>query len=81
VANFDLWDLRRGVLQGKRDQIIRWMTKGIQDAVEHIRELQHEGKNVTRWNFIINMKNFNLIQHGCLQCKELIPKIQQFCKL
>jgi len=68
TANYDEWDIRKGVLSGKLQRLMRWMTKAQNDGVSKVRELQAEGKNITQWDFIINMNNFNLVQHGCIQC-------------
>jgi len=68
TANYDEWDIRKGVVAGKLQRIMRWMAYALDTGVRRVRELQAEGKNVTQWDFIINMNNFNLIQHGCIQC-------------
>jgi len=71
TANWDEWDIRKGVLAGKLKKMMRWMTYGQETAVRRVRELQAQGKNVTQWHFIINMNNFNLHQHACAQCMPL----------
>jgi len=71
TANYDEWDIRKGVVAGKIQRLMRWMTYAQESGVRKVRELQAQGKNVTQWDFIINMNNFNLIQHGCVQCLPL----------
>jgi len=68
TTNFDEWDIRKGVVAGKIKRLMRWMTFGQESAVRKVRELQGMGKNVTQWDFIINMNNFNIPVHGCAQC-------------
>jgi len=68
TANYDEWDVRKGVLSGKLQRLMRWMAYAQEAAVRRVRELQTQGKNITQWNFIINMNNFNLVQHACVQC-------------
>jgi len=45
------------------------MTKMVEDATKKVRQLEEEGKNVTRWGIIYNLAYFNLVQSGCFQCK------------
>ncbi|OXA52221.1 Patellin-2 [Folsomia candida] len=53
TANYDEWDLRKGVVAGKLQRIMRWMTYAQESGVRRVRELQAEGKNVTQWHVII----------------------------
>ena len=69
LADIGDWDVREAVLSGKGDELLRYMVRGIESASQRIRTLQSEGKNVTQWQVILNMDNFNLHQHSCLQCK------------
>jgi len=63
------WDVRSAVLSGRRDQLIRWMIKMMEDATKKVRQFEDEGKNVTRWAMIYDLGYFNLAQSGCLNCK------------
>lgn len=40
----------------------------MEDATTTLRKMQSQGKNVTQFEFLVNMDNYNVIQHGCLQC-------------
>jgi hypothetical protein len=46
------WDVRSAVLSGRRDQLMRWMIKMLEDSTRKVRQLQNEGKNVTRWGMV-----------------------------
>ncbi len=66
VVSFSLgdWDLRSGIIQGKRDRVIRYLDKAFEDVAVQIREKQAHGENVTQAIFLINLANFNLAQQG-----------------
>lgn len=44
------------------------MAKMYEDVTRRIRELQAEGKAVTRFSMVNTLDNFNLQTAGCLQC-------------
>lgn len=50
VVSFSLgdWDLRKGIVQGKRDRVIRYLDKAFEDVALQIREKQARGENVTQ---------------------------------
>ncbi|XP_021964963.1 phosphatidylinositol/phosphatidylcholine transfer protein SFH2 [Folsomia candida] len=77
IVSFSLgdWDLRKGIVQGKRDRVIRYLDKAFEDVALQIREKQARGENVTQAIFLINLANFNLAQQGCFQC---LPTIYQY---
>ncbi|OXA62748.1 Phosphatidylinositol/phosphatidylcholine transfer protein SFH2 [Folsomia candida] len=87
IVSFSLgdWDLRKGIVQGKRDRVIRYLDKAFEDVALQIREKQARGENVTQARpntnlqikaiFLINLANFNLAQQGCFQC---LPTIYQY---
>jgi len=77
ILNFNLgeWDLRKGIVQGKRDRVIRYLDKGFEELALQIRQKQAKGMNVTQAIFLINLANFNLAQQGCIQC---LPTIYQY---
>lgn len=77
IISFTLgeWDIRKGILQGKRDRVMRYLDKAFEDAALKIRQKQAKGMNVTQAVFLINLSGFNLAQQGCLQC---LPMIYQY---
>lgn len=62
------WDIRALAVQGRSKQLIRWMAKMYEDVTTRVRELQAQGKNVTRFSMLNTLENFNLVESGCLQC-------------
>jgi len=68
ISNVIPWNIRSTILQGKRDQLVRWMAKMFEDASKRVRSLQAEGKNTTRFSMINTLDNFNIVESGCLQC-------------
>jgi len=57
------WDVRAAVLAGKRDRLVKWMFKNIDMARIRARDLGKQGKNVTRFDIIFDLKGFNLATH------------------
>lgn len=68
-ADISEWDVRGAVISGKGNKLLRYMIRGIESAAREVRSLQRSGHNITQWQVLLNMDNFNLIEHGCLQCK------------
>ncbi|CAL8099387.1 unnamed protein product [Orchesella dallaii] len=62
------WDIRNAVLTGRAQRVIRYMNKALEHGVKLITESQHQGKNVTRLNLLIDLDGFSVRQHGCVQC-------------
>ncbi|CAL8128842.1 unnamed protein product [Orchesella dallaii] len=62
------WDIRAVAVSGKLNKIIRYVEMGMEESLQAIIKLRAEGKNVTRFDFIMNMDQYNEIQHGCTQC-------------
>ncbi|XP_021966985.1 phosphatidylinositol/phosphatidylcholine transfer protein SFH2 isoform X2 [Folsomia candida] len=58
---FDIgeWDIRAAVVAGKADRMAKWMSKNYDLARMRTRELGKEGKNVTRFSLIYDMKGFS----------------------
>jgi hypothetical protein len=65
VLRWDLgdWDVRKAVVAGKLPRLIRYTMKMWDEARIKLNELAREGKNVTRWTMILDMKNINVDQH------------------
>jgi hypothetical protein len=53
------WDLRKAALAGKMDRVVRWTLKNWDMGMVKVRELQHQGKNITRWTMVLDLKNIN----------------------
>ncbi|ODN03975.1 SEC14-like protein 2 [Orchesella cincta] len=68
TGNFGDWDIRAIALAGRMPQLIRYLDSGMEDATTMVRKFQSQGKNVTQFDFLVNMDNYNIVQHGCLQC-------------
>jgi hypothetical protein len=68
IIDQEHWNVRQAILTGKRDLLIRWMVKMLEDSTKKVREYQSQGKNVTRWTMLNTLENFNLIETGCLRC-------------
>jgi len=62
------WDARKAVISGKGQRIERFVYKMLVEAESKIRQKQKEGKEVTRFVILLDLKGFNLAQHACLQC-------------
>ncbi|ODM88895.1 SEC14-like protein 2, partial [Orchesella cincta] len=62
------WDLRAITIAGRSSQFIRYIDMIMEDAAETVRRFQSQGKNVTQFDFLVNMDNYNVITQGCGQC-------------
>lgn len=61
--------MRRGVVSGLRDMATRFLYYVIEKQYKKIREKQYKGENVTQIQVIVDLSGYNLVQHGCLNCK------------
>ncbi|XP_035711152.1 SEC14 cytosolic factor isoform X2 [Folsomia candida] len=68
------WDIRQAIISGEGETLLRYMIKTAEDASTRVWKSQEMGKNVTQWITIWNMDNFNLAQHGCVQCISLLVR-------
>jgi hypothetical protein len=57
------WDIRKAAVAGKMDRIVRWTIKNWDMARIKIRELELQGKNVTRWTMVLDLKNMNAVSN------------------
>jgi len=69
------WDVRRGIITGQQGKGERFVYREIERACQKVRDKQLRGENVTRFQAIFDLKNFNLAQHGCLQCVSMYVNI------
>ncbi|CAL8068092.1 unnamed protein product [Orchesella dallaii] len=68
IAANGQWDLREAHLTGNGQRLLLFIDKAMDEAASLIRKAQQEGKNVTRFHWVLNQEGFNLIQHGCPRC-------------
>jgi len=40
----------------------------MEKATKLVREGQKQGKNITRFDYVLNLDGFNMVQHGCPRC-------------
>lgn len=69
AASASAWDVRRGVISGSRDAAVRYIYYAIEYQARKIREKQKLGQNVTQIQVILDLSGYNIVQHGCLNCK------------
>ncbi|XP_021961916.1 SEC14-like protein 2 [Folsomia candida] len=62
------WDLRRAVVAGQSNRLMRYFSKLFEEGFTMARKFQENGQNATQGTIIFDMGNFNLIQQGCLRC-------------
>ncbi|CAL8068094.1 unnamed protein product [Orchesella dallaii] len=62
------WNLRTVHLSGLADRAQLFLDKVMDGAAAQVRRVQTEGKNVTRFLFLLNLEGFNLVEHGCPRC-------------
>jgi len=56
----------------KKDELIRWAFRAYEMGARRVRELQTNGQNVTQFVLVCNFDEFNIYQHACLQCVDVI---------
>lgn len=62
------WDFRNVILGGRRDKMLRYIYKMLEDLDTSIQKQQEKGRFVTRGNIIVDVDGYNLMQHACVQC-------------
>ncbi|OXA56328.1 SEC14-like protein 2 [Folsomia candida] len=62
------WDIRKAILAGKSKRLMRYIDHLVEEVTSLVRSSQERGMNITQWTLILDMNNYNLAQHGCLQC-------------
>jgi len=56
-----IWDIRKAVLSGKGQRLVRWFIKHADEARMKIREQQLKGKKVTRFVCLVNLDGANAV--------------------
>ena len=65
-----VWDLRRAVLAGETNQIIRYLDQMLEKVTTRAIELLPNSTNqVPLQVILVDVSGFNLRQHMCLSCK------------
>jgi hypothetical protein len=70
-------DLRQVAIAGETDRFMRYVDSAIEKACLKVRTLQEKYQNVTQGILMINIDGYNLVEHGCLQCKLSGTKIDE----
>jgi len=63
------WDIRKAAISGKRARLQRYFYKLLDEPNVKIREAVAQGQNVTQFYLIYDLKGYNLVEQGCLPCK------------
>lgn len=66
------YDVRKAIISGKGDRLLRYVDRAYEKACGLVRELGNKYQNVSQGNLILNLDGFNLVQTGCLRCEILI---------
>jgi hypothetical protein len=70
--SFGDWDIRRAAISGQTERLVLYWAKIMEELMGKVRQLQTEGYNVTQCNYIVDIKDYNVQQHGCTQCNDNI---------
>ncbi|XP_021959846.2 SEC14-like protein 2 [Folsomia candida] len=62
------WDLRRAIVAGQSDRLMRYFSKLFEEAAMVTRWFQKNEQRAVQATMIFDMGNFNLIQQGCARC-------------
>ncbi|CAL8098304.1 unnamed protein product [Orchesella dallaii] len=71
------WDIRRAVLQGKGQRLLRYVINLTENITRQMYERQELGMNVTQVVVLANADGFNVIQHACPLCLPLYIQLVQ----
>lgn len=71
-------DIRNIMLRGKGDRFLRYIDRSLEEACTLVRTLGEKYKNITRAHLLVNLKGYNLITQGCLQCE---PQKNEYYRL
>lgn len=63
------WDVRKAAVGGNMERLNVYIAKMFDNAWLKVRDLQKEGKNVTRFVIVLDMEKINLLQHLTPSCK------------
>ncbi|OXA49432.1 Phosphatidylinositol/phosphatidylcholine transfer protein SFH6 [Folsomia candida] len=74
------WDVRRAVLAGQSDKLIRYFDKLLEEVTTLIRDAQKSGENMTRFNHIMDMANYNLRIQACPLCPPIFLSLWQIIR-
>lgn len=69
VGNGDTWNVRRGMLQGKRGRLMRYTYKIVFDINDKLIRIGKHHPNVTQFIVLMNLENFNPFEHVCPLCE------------
>jgi len=65
-----LWDIRKAMLAGQRQELARYLDFVYESIDVKIRETRNRsGADVTQFLHLIDMSNYSLKQHGCASCE------------
>jgi len=62
------WDLRKIVLSGQSERLRRYIDYLIEEVNVLIRKTQEKEILLTQFSLVIDLNNYNLVQHGCPLC-------------
>ncbi|CAL8099390.1 unnamed protein product [Orchesella dallaii] len=68
VAMAGEWNIRNAIMTGRAPRVLRYLDQGLEVVARDIRRMQREGKNVTQANLIIDLNQFSVVTHACVQC-------------
>lgn len=54
------FDLRKAVLAGKGKRVVKWFFKNLDEAREKVRQEVLKGRNITRFNYFVNVQGASL---------------------
>ncbi|ODM92302.1 SEC14-like protein 2 [Orchesella cincta] len=71
VVDLYEWDIRRAMLQGKGQRLLRYVVGLVENITGQVCERQQKGMNVTQVVVLLNTEGFNVIQQACPICLPL----------
>jgi hypothetical protein len=61
--------VRKAILSGRLRRYFRYIDKKTEEMFSLFREYEQKYQNMTRGNYMIDFKGFNIIEHACIRCE------------
>ncbi|ODM89745.1 SEC14-like protein 2 [Orchesella cincta] len=68
VAFAGEWNIRNAIMTGRAPRVLRYLDQGMEMVARDIRAMQSQGKNVTQADLILDLGQFSVVTHACVQC-------------
>ncbi|OXA39747.1 SEC14-like protein 2 [Folsomia candida] len=68
ITDFGEWDLDRAAERGEIDRVLRYYDRMLEEAEQKVLDLQHQGKNITQFTWLMNQDNKATVSFAIARC-------------